>query len=1329
MTGEGLSLVPYERLSELLRLLTSKSTSEMHEGLILLKDQLSAANKPFKLLKFSRSVIYEYIAVYPELDHFTKLFSLIDQSEECEILCLPLLQVTYQLFETLNDKPDLSSIGIAFGIKLIDEHLNQFHRILDSSNNELIESTLILLTSICKFSISLARHLFHSFDLGSKTVLRLLGRRGKNQNMSLEVPPFLRRAVISFVLSFVYHSDSYLKGKILGNANCVYFCYSDLLKENSSFTIECLAALQDLIMLDGSVSRNMKISFFTGNKLFMQNVFELYFHPDKEVVHFLDSFLRRICLTPGKFLHFNDHENNILLKILLFLRPLDHEKMLKFFVDILKLCPELQKSIWNEKFFNLNLEGKEFVTIEFMASINLCLKIITLPIVSTPTDPFQYSLMTCCQSSLSRQLLGKLLSNSSLMVKYYAVLLCLALFDRFGRIINDKIITNSDELDEFNVQFHRRMPEFQAIQTIYNSISLSKSSISCQLLVTKLFCLIRFYLDYFQSSSFLEIKFDPFKYLLEKYDSITNDILLSLLPLLSVCPFKVLEKRNGKSVLRLIFNLFPNFPCLFEQLVDFVFKNKNISEPFECQQDLYFICLKVKENYTDKFIELIENSFSEYFKSKSILRIKPIVYQNEIQSIDRSLLIRSTCLNVRFISELFIKTAIEYLIRGNNILQSSSLLHLIFRIANKKQISSECLKIVLNEPNVVGLIGNNPHYSQLVENICNQRGVIFTFDLSNTYLSRVVVEKISNCLRNNSHLDESWFNLLFLIPNYDLFEEEKLLKLIIFPSLYLKTPILVQKYFLYLISNGNCDRFSFSKFALPFASDPFELFLRLIESQNLNFEDCLFEIISFNYQSLCYSIKNGDKLGIFQNTFHNYLNSIQQEDCPIPTSQSPLCCNNSLSNDEKLQLVQSFSGTTSQEDERIYHLIQQYESNGIYFGDFILFFSNSNFIINDQLLQLKNTILNLDFKLMKQTCSLFPFKNPKSILYNVDFLLNLIRLVLTCAVKLETVDNNFINLLIESNCVSLLSVCLCSQVERERLLALNSLHLFALLTSANDQFEFVNLALNNLQNLIDSSSTILPSFHAHFFAKSFSTLIQPDSLSFIFISKLFLKKPTVDLNNISYLVDLVWSCDKPVRIWFLELLSDGLKDEFSYKLYQNKKLIQYCMNGIDSLYLYLDSSHRELYFSILRNASLINPLDLVHYNGIFSWIYGQLIKNRLNNHFVSCNELLKLVIEIITNPIKLDSISLDCLGLILQEAFLIGNVDILIPLLQLIKRIGRVEREIGLMINPTLLSNIPKNQKTKHFLRQICLLYSNSSASCLTSDKILTEIYFSLNYL
>ena len=215
-------------------------------------------------------------------------------------------------------------------------------------------------------------------------------------------------------------------------------------------------------------------------------------------------------------------------------------------------------------YFNLDLDGKNFAPLEFVASASLCLKVLKLPVVpSKDNETFQNLLSSCCQLTISTQILSKLLIHPCLMVKYYAILLCLALFDRFNRIKNAGFINDADLLDEFNVQFHRRIPEFQTIQSVYNVFTnLTASTNHQQLIMTKLFRLIQFYFDHF-NGTFMEIKFDPFKYMLEKYDLMTNEILISLLPLLSICPFKVLEKRNGKSVLYLIFNLCRNFPCLF----------------------------------------------------------------------------------------------------------------------------------------------------------------------------------------------------------------------------------------------------------------------------------------------------------------------------------------------------------------------------------------------------------------------------------------------------------------------------------------------------------------------------------------------------------------------------------------------------------------------------------------------------------------------------------------------------------------------------------------------------------------------------------------------
>ena len=313
-------VVPYQGLPEFLRLLSNKNVTEVNEGLILLKNQLSSVGKSSDQIHYSRSVLYQYVNAYPDMDHFIKLWIAVEQNEECPILHLPLIDVTTKLLEALKGDNQSTSNLISFGIKLIDNHLPFLLSFLDGNNSDQIESVLLFLTAVCRFSVSLAKHLFHSFDFGSKTIAKLIGKRNyKNQTRNVNGEP--KRLAIAFVMSFFYHSDSYLKLKMLDNSNLIYSCYSDLLAEDSAFVLKQIEILSDYIMLDGNISRNRKVSFFIGNKFFLQNIFDFYFHDCLKVVSCLDGFLRKICLSSGKLLHFSEDSNKTLLKILSYLKP------------------------------------------------------------------------------------------------------------------------------------------------------------------------------------------------------------------------------------------------------------------------------------------------------------------------------------------------------------------------------------------------------------------------------------------------------------------------------------------------------------------------------------------------------------------------------------------------------------------------------------------------------------------------------------------------------------------------------------------------------------------------------------------------------------------------------------------------------------------------------------------------------------------------------------------------------------------------------------------------------------------------------------------------
>lgn len=343
-------VVTYEHLTELLRLLDTKNVIEMQEGLKLLTNQLSASGKTAEQLSLARFVIFEYLSTYPEMDHFRKIWKALEESSDCDSLFVPLFSVSSLVLDALRTKSEFNSSGISYSFSIVNHYSKSIHRMLNSHDLNEQEAFLLLMHSISSLSSASAHHLFNSIDFSSKAFTRFLIQRRTRYDHSLKID--IRSLAISIVISFLRHSDLNLKGKVLDSHNLLYFCFSDLKFDESSTIITLIQSLQELILLDNKISKRKKTLFFTGNRIFLQNLVDLFYHPNEEIVSCIEGFLRLICLNTdqyfqevrsGWYLSSEENTSPFLLKIVKLLRPLENLKMQKLFVDILEYSPNLQK--------------------------------------------------------------------------------------------------------------------------------------------------------------------------------------------------------------------------------------------------------------------------------------------------------------------------------------------------------------------------------------------------------------------------------------------------------------------------------------------------------------------------------------------------------------------------------------------------------------------------------------------------------------------------------------------------------------------------------------------------------------------------------------------------------------------------------------------------------------------------------------------------------------------------------------------------------------------------------------------------------------------------
>lgn len=870
---------------------------------------------------------------------------------------------------------------------------------------------------------------------------------------------------------------------------------------------------------------------------------------------------------------------------------------------------------------------------------------------------------SCSQSSISKQQLTKMLSHSSSLVKYYGILLCLELFDKFTRVKDSHFLNGPDIVDDFIVQFHRRLPDYQTIIAIYNSF-LSPNTPNCPLIQSTTLQLVKYYISHFDKT-FSELKFDPFKFLIEKYNTISYVELVNLIPLLT--SFKLLEKRNGKTILWYIFGLLRKDENIFERVVDLINDNNEFISAFVNIEDLYFIAEELSicsEEKFNQFTSTLENFYSEYFKSKGTNKISRTHYEKFIgkrmdylKKAPSTSSIEKLCsffgkkiISYSYLSAPFIRISIEFLLKIVESSGSSSLLLILFQISKRKNILPMIIPVVFDNPLVVqSFLDGKKHFVEIVNVLAK-----YSRNTQDTKLAISLSDQIRLSIANNMEITDSWASILCL-ANTSI-TDKKFVNLVIFPSEYFSNPEHIQMYFENFLrcSAKNLSIGKYNLFLLHIMHhipEPFKLFKLLIQVQKNEYIEMIKKIISFDYQSLSYAVRNNCSLFLESN--ESTMNVEMSEKLSFKF-------NPKIADEEKLEIASNYNGTSSSEDLEIFNLICQYERNGIYFGDFLIFFG-SNVSKHQQRVSypsisvlLTQAISSLDFRLLKQSINAFPLLDLSASnrhLYNPHFISYWIFTILDLASKNQVYSQEFVQLFIESNCLSFLCVCQCSPDNEILKLTSHCLYLFDIIFSnftrdSSRNFEFFSLALDSLRQIMPTSNTSqniisehqtgissnspnLNSFFAHFFAKLFEILQTPSHLMFPWICKLLLKKPYLAMDNIYTFIDLLWSNEKVCRIWVLELLRDGLKDESSFRLYKNCRVLQFCMNSYDASHCYLDGSHRDLFLGVVENAVTVSPVEMLVYDGIQSWLLGQ-IKIAFDNKF-SAIMLLKIASKLLNS--------------------------------------------------------------------------------------------------
>lgn len=1188
-------MIFFESGNEFAALLATKEENVLAEGLKKLRSQLSVHGKQPKDIEYSRYFLLEYLQSNADLQHLTDLWQTIDDgSNSLEYLRIPLMQVTSLIIKALKFFPTYQGNGSGFCVRLVERHFKLVTSYLNNSSLEQVEAALHFCTSICSFSASAAKVFLSTFDLGMKCF-------GSFLSSKVHTGKEIKSLMICLICCLMEHNDSQVKAKVFDQMDLFCECFGGMLFLPEKVVLRLLTMLKEGVFEDVDISRSTKISLFHSGKRILDDLLKLYQHKSDQIVSFLDCFMHQICTTPGKYLCFpdngwNENEkgkvfNPVLLKVIRMLDPLSSVRMGNLLVAILGACPELQKHYWKDThfFYAASSITNDQVPLRLIVSLSLATKFLSLPppaIDLAQAVDVEAITLACIPSALTKTL-SKLFLHESSMVKYFNVLLCIQLFMKFEAI--SKLIPKGETLDDLTVAFRRQLPDYQLV---FNYLQLVKGK---PLAAAQTLKLINLYCEYFSD----EVKFDPFKYLIEaSKGSMQEEEAFQLLSLLGRFPAKLLERRE-KTILAHLFAFLLRFPRMKERFTALMYANSSFVGIFEHAEDVESF-LEVAMHSPEESCQFLEASLSEYFKSKGTKKAsfekfplnKQFKHQLEDCSVEKYNQLQAKYLNQSFWSNCHTINACKFLLKWAH---------------KTREIGPLCLarNIFLSCQSPSSIVGNFANDEFVVKNLdflFPFVEILASFEVDQTsFLISTLHSQLEEAIRNKQQVSFIWTAFLSQCTSFVLerFSTNEILECISLPTGEL--------------FGLDCFEFLRAKIqqnaplSIPFVLNAVTSDLKrsveiaelLIQRPNFS-SDPLFNALLQNHFSVFKLCREKSK------EFERFWSEGQVDDAESLFSYCP-AVKPSLSDEEKFELVSRFNGTLSAQDVELFSLFQTYEKKGNRFGEALMFFgSNSSkhwqFTFVHQEMDLNSVLLEAIscLSLLQETISNFPNLTQDN--YNPEFLLPWLTMLLERAQNLE--NEHFIRSFVEVHALSFLIVCLSSDRQSHRQQAATALSFFwKLLQRFTNKFVYLTVCLDNFKSLIETPdvNTALSSFTCHFFAKAIWVMRDAGDVMFPTLCKLFLKSALFDCERIPVFFDLLHSTDRNSRLWMLKLLRDGLKDEISYRMYKVKNVFQLMMNLVEPSYL--DNLHRELAIGILSNALSMPGCgkELVEQGGIIAW--------------------------------------------------------------------------------------------------------------------------------
>lgn len=1266
-------VVPFERLSDLLGVLTSKDPQVLSNGLLLLRKQLAATGKTKEQIHASRAVLGSYLKHHSDLQHFRTLWEnthpVADRSLfiiVCHVLNLILRSIKISFEEE-------SASAMEFCRWFIDNHLRSIYAMLSSSRPGENESALHLLITIVSFGGYVARDLINAFDFSHKSLSLLLGRKSSGGAKRLPKKD-LRSLAISFV-SELFHSDElFVKQKILDMPELVRMCYERISTDAPETILKLLQMLRDRIILDSRISRPAKCALFSykyGIAEALVSVYDLEGDPEyQEAVQYLHSSLVLFFTRPGECLCFRDNgwftntadrggfANVASGRILKILRPCESLLMQDLAERILVAAPELQKVYWKESKIGLDLillPQLEVIPLKWQLSVSFALRLISLPLPDYGAGAVDLDalLQAVAPEAISHQYLTRSIQHELTFVRLMTICLLIKMFKRFELVVSwcrTKISTEDSE--ELLVRFQRRVPEYSVISgCISTLISDANCSIKAfQFIMEQLIDLVNCY-HRTLLHTLGEVRFDAVKFLIDCRARISAQIFLRLLPLFVYCyDVRILEKRDARSVLWHLLRcnfLFDHISPEYVEGVGAICKKNSVFS-----EDRFVLALlqSVSQENFDEDCTILERLLGEVFKAKGSLTLDQLLLKSDY-SLGRRFASNIDSMPAFNFFKLFSSSesfGIVHRCEVDRLLNNPSIEYLDFLALSC--LKDEALRKFLGEPVInseavaESLQRNKEDFLPLVAELSPD---------ANSLVEKGFLRSCLEAINSQSPLPPGlcFLSRLFLTESRVLdwaqeFGLERVIKSIVVPCDYFPSASVAEKYFLFTLSHN---QESISRNSVRFIAqieNGLSLCHEIVRRQSPDDLRLLLLFIKNSVLAFSFFYKNFKACGKFAKELERYFLSI------FPSTQSkktPTTSFKLLNDEEKVDLVSKYSGTCSDADQELLRVIRWNEERGSFFGDFLTYFGGDarllfrSFFNNSPKAEslAANQLALIDARKMKGAVDKFPLciENDGSI-YDFNFVFAWLSNLLLRIGETVLSDAFWVSF-IQSHSLSLLIVALGSENHDTRCLASSSIALiFKNVSEQSSVLSFAYNALWCLRNCIvltaNGSPCQLPLITVHFFAKSFPFLVQPSHSLFARANRFFLRSGLPSFDRFPFLSDVVFSADRLERIWLLEVLRDCIRDENSLAIFRKQAIFQFLMNGCLDDTLPIDKYLKGLHVAVLISSVSVATYDLVVYNGVLSWLCYALrtcFETRLSSSIqslalalfsqIECNQMLR----------------------------------------------------------------------------------------------------------